>query len=320
MIKTNLILIEGIPGSGKSSMGQQLDLHLNKLGYRSYCFFEQDTNHPIYPESEFTLQYTTEPDWMTREKTRQAAFSRWIKFTSSLAGTDQVMILEGSFFQAPVDFHLLLNRSIDEAVASILQIESVIESLDPVLLYLYQTDVEAALNRILKSRSAGFADYLTSRFQASPYGRAHGVGDYHGVVIAYKEHRRITDVAFSKLQMRKLAIENSTGDWNRYYHSITNFLALPPVRMPPALPSNANLLVGEYQRVNSTDVFTIAADEHGLSIHREMKLRLLWKFMTTFCVAGTRTELKFETDEHGSARAVEVSGREPNFTSVWKRT
>jgi thymidylate kinase len=48
MIPTNLILVDGIPGAGKSTTAQLLCLHLEKLGYHVNWIFEQDPKHPIY--------------------------------------------------------------------------------------------------------------------------------------------------------------------------------------------------------------------------------------------------------------------------------
>ena len=52
MINSNLILIDGISGSGKSTTAQRLYLHLLRLGHDVQWFYEHDTAHPILPYHE----------------------------------------------------------------------------------------------------------------------------------------------------------------------------------------------------------------------------------------------------------------------------
>ena len=51
MIQTNLIMIEGIWGSGKSATAQQLCCHLREQGQDASWIFEQQDPHPIRGDS-----------------------------------------------------------------------------------------------------------------------------------------------------------------------------------------------------------------------------------------------------------------------------
>lgn len=46
-METKLIMVEGIPGSGKSTMADRLSRHLASLGLRTTCLLEGERAHPI---------------------------------------------------------------------------------------------------------------------------------------------------------------------------------------------------------------------------------------------------------------------------------
>ena len=58
-----------------------------------------------------------------------------------------------------------------------------------------------------------------------------GFLDIQDVIKAIAATREFRDAIFEKLRMRKLSIDNSLGDWRRYYDAITDFLSLPPIEL-----------------------------------------------------------------------------------------
>ena len=177
-----------------------------------------------------------------------------------------------------------------------------------------------ALQKVNLIRGALFAGLLLSQLSETTFGRNPQIQSYEGVIKAAEKVRGLTDRIFDRLRMRKLAIENSTGDWKRYYREITDFLSLPPIDLPFAPPTNANKLAGEYRPDGSDQEFTIALDGRGLFVRGEMQMRLIAKSETTFDIEGIPVALEFETDGQGIARAVEFSGAFPDFPQVWRRS
>jgi len=47
MMKTNLIIVEGMPGSGKSTTAQYISMQLNKNSIPSNWYYEVESNHPL---------------------------------------------------------------------------------------------------------------------------------------------------------------------------------------------------------------------------------------------------------------------------------
>ena len=307
----SIIFIDGIVGSGKSSTAHQLGLHLRKLGRNAHWYFEHDAHHPIYP-AEHAQKYDCETPLDKWVEIRRSVLSRWKDLAESVSRTEQIVILDGGFFQTVIDHYLLLNLGFEDAVDHILEVESIVASLDPTMILLYQEDVGAALNRILSDRSPAYADYLVNVYKQSPFGRAHGISGYQDVIKAIAATREFSDAIFEKLRMRKLSIDNSVGDWRRYYDAITDFLFLPPIDIPSDLPGNAGMLVGKYQSIEPGDQFSVTADQSAFYFSNEARVRLVPKSESEFYVLGTRLRVKFETDDRGVAYALKLFGEGSN--------
>jgi hypothetical protein len=317
---TNLVLIEGVPGSGKSSTAQHLGFHLIRLGYQTCWFFETDENHPIYPiTSSLPLEYREERDRSECKRTEEEVISGWRILADSLSGTDRVVILESSLFQTVIQFYLMLNRPTEEIFAHVAAVERVIEPLAPVLIYLTESDPAATLLRARRDRSADFADFLVQQFAASPFGHAHGIQDFAGVLQAYRTAGGIADDLFAAVRLRKVTLDTGSGDWQSRYNAITDFLRLASMECEESVEQNADMFVGTYRRRGSTDEYSVSLDGDSLYVSRQVRHRLIATTETTFYLEGTRIELKFRLGANKVAHVVEVSGPDPDLPQVWER-
>jgi thymidylate kinase len=311
-----LILIEGIPGSGKSITAQRLYLHLLKQGYDARWVCEHERPHPIYGDYDVVKAWQLEPGELSAFLA--SVISNWKNLATSVADAGRIVILESAFLQSPVSLQLLLNRPREDIIAYILAIAGVIGKADPLLIYFHQDDVPAALARIISRRGPTFAQLLEDLIRESPYGRARRVAGLEGVVDALKMVRTITDHIFEKLNIRKVAIENSAGDWPRYYEVITGFLSLPSIDGAFKPPEKAHRFVGKYHGAEPDHEFVIAADDEGLFVSGSQK-RLIPKTDKVFYMQGICLEFRFDTDETSASTSVEISGPLPTFPQVWRR-
>jgi hypothetical protein len=318
---TNLILVDGIAGSGKSSTVHRLGLHLRELGYNARWFFDAEPHHPIYPALDTpalcTADELDDAEWKRRY---DIVLENWRALTSALAGTHDIVLLDSSFSETPAEHQRMWNRPAEATVGHILEVERIVAPLDPALIYLYQQDVGLALREILGVRSADYADCMVRRVRMTPYGKAHGIQGYDDVIGVYAAVRRLTDEVFDRVRMRKLGLENSARDWPRSYRAMAEFLGVPPIDMPSAPPRNAERLTGAYRRRGSSDSFAVGLDGAGLSIRNVATLRLIPAGDTVFHVQGTRLVLEFEFEDGGAASAVKVSEGAGAPHSVWRRT
>jgi hypothetical protein len=316
----NLILIEGIAGAGKSSATHQLGLHLKKVGYDVEWWFEQDSAHPIYPADQ-QPQFDRKIEAGKRNEIRDRVLARWEALAARLAGTKKIVIIECGFLQIVIDYHLLLDLPMADAVEHVLAVEKLIAPLDPLLVLLYEDNVEHALRGILTDRTSAWAQYLVQIYGQSPYGQRNGISDYDGVIRAYVAARAEADKIFSRLSLRKLAIEKSAGDWPTYYDLITSKLGIPAIVSPKAPPTNAEQLAGNYfAREGGGQAYQVTVGADALYVSSMARLRLLPKQGNTFHVLGTRWEVEFSTDSEGVAREAILTEPGTEMQEVWTRT
>lgn len=136
-----LVLIEGIPGSGKSTFARFLANQFERNGYTCNLFFETTYNHPIiYSESfddydKFIKSYT----------------ARWNNFLLNQHDTD-VIVMESALFQSPII--QLLHKDVERTIIQnlIVDVSNLLKEADCKLIYFYQDNAAAAIQKMIYSR------------------------------------------------------------------------------------------------------------------------------------------------------------------------
>ena len=317
MIQTNLILVDGLPGSGKSVTAQILSLHLNRLGLDAEWFFEHQSSHPIYryddPERMFDLSVTE-----SKEVAAQALVN-WQKLADRLQGTSRVVILESTLFQMTIGWLQLMDTDREEIIRFVCSISQILTEVNPALIYFYQDDVPTALRKTCELRGDWFPTFLISRIGRTPYGKRESVADLNGVITFYERVRSITDELFSKLSFAKTAIETSARDWRRYYRQISDLLQIPPIDPVFPAPDGCGRLVGRYRELNSGNEIGIGCDSEGLYFEEPGRPRLFHNKGNSFCVEGVCIQFSFQDRVDGGGVEIEASGDVPGAGGRWIR-
>ena len=99
-METRLILIEGLPGSGKTTTAEWICEWLRETGAAAEWFLETLHDHPVIDRP--TLKTPREPGYVDR------CVSRWRAFADAVVDdpASPVQVLEGCFFQSTVRFLL----------------------------------------------------------------------------------------------------------------------------------------------------------------------------------------------------------------------
>jgi hypothetical protein len=316
VIPTQLILVEGLPGSGKSTTAQQLCLHLRRLGRRARWVYENETPHPILPALDPQRLWQLDGD--DPDRAWKAALSGWRVFASAVAASDEIAIVESAFFQMTIGPQLLQNLPAEAIAGHVLEASRSIEPLSPVLIHLRPADVGAALRKIAARRGEWFEQFLVKQIAASPCGRQRGIADFAGVIALFESLRGLIDSVCEKLAMPRLTLDPSDDDWPRHREAITRFLSLPPFA-EDAPPAGAERLTGRYRRADSQEEFTVSSDSGGLFFDDKARTRLIPMGSRTFCIQGMCVDLTFATDDRGEAPAVELSGPLRDLPQTWRK-
>src|SRR4051794_6343123 len=228
MLNTNLVLVDGLPGSGKSTTAQWLWLQMCDQGFDAEWFFEQQLSHPIYRFDSFA-QAVFCSSLGRLPKIREHLLGRWAKLANSLFRTPRIVILESTFFQTTIGWLLLLDVAPDEIVRYAARIIDNVANVNPVLVYLYQANPAAALRQVRAERGEWFENLSLVELRKSPYGRRRSTKAFDDVVDYFLKVRRMTDDVYSKFPFTKIAIDTTERNWTQYRTNIAETLCLPGI-------------------------------------------------------------------------------------------
>ena len=142
---TKLILIEGIPGAGKTTSCEHLGRRLQQQDIACRWYLEEDDPHPI-DCSNFKLKDLA-----------KKLPPLWLAFVENTLRENIVTIIESRLWQNTLLFMFMSEYPIDEKVGVHQLVWQKLSPLSPALIYLHQDDIEIALKQIYRLRSKDWA-------------------------------------------------------------------------------------------------------------------------------------------------------------------
>lgn len=155
--RLNLLLIEGVPGSGKSSLAEMLCEAAHSVGVSASWYLEESKDHPIHPHNGSRGQ--TIPERYLRQ---------WDEFVSSNISSDHLFIIEGSLFQSSIRF--MLEQGNEEVISQyFISCQSLLSSASPRLIYLRPPEIESHIDWIMAHRGEEWSNKVTKYLEKTPF-------------------------------------------------------------------------------------------------------------------------------------------------------
>lgn len=179
-MKTNLIIVEGLPGSGKSTTAARIADELNRNGEKTVCVDEGAREHPAdYADYDF-------PDFETE---REKILGKWRSFAEK-AGKDRIYVFNCVLLQNPMCETMM--RFGMEAAASqtyISEIAKIIRPLNPVVIYINPPSAREAVGRVLAERGEDWLNAVIDYHTSQGYGKQNNLSGYGGYLKCLEERR-----------------------------------------------------------------------------------------------------------------------------------
>ncbi|MDR6723641.1 hypothetical protein J2W91_002103 [Paenibacillus amylolyticus] len=213
-MNSRLILIDGMPGSGKSTTGLAIHEQLNEQKIANVFYHELDDHHPlrIYDRQFTSFSIVEEAEWFIA-KVEQL----FTDFVNNPIHRNQITIVESSTFQNTIGFAYNMQMSEDRIMDLTRRIQNILSALNPELIYVYQDNVEQHWRWICDVRGPEFTQ-----------GRC-GLYSDDDFVEAGKFWTKNQDFVCNIVQhwdIPKLIIQNKGYKWDEYKLNIFEFLKL----------------------------------------------------------------------------------------------
>lgn len=185
---TRMILIEGLPGSGKTSLAEWLCVRLRADRINAVWIPELQRDHPAIDRP--TMRTARQRGYAER------CIARWEAFATRVQASEapDVFILEGCLFQSTIRFLIEYERSDDEIDSYLPAVERCLAPLSPHLVYLTQTDALLYLqHELLRRKGEDIVSRIAAYSSTTPYAVARGLQGSSALVSLYAAYRETCD-------------------------------------------------------------------------------------------------------------------------------
>ena len=225
---TKLILVEGIPGTGKSTIAQFIAIQLEKNGKKVKWYHECQDNHFFWNKIDSCFE-NNEYFFRTDEKREQFMklnLDLWKNLVEEAKNNDQVYILDGYFFAQMANTLFRSNLSTTDILKFMSKVKDIINPLDPFLVY-YRTDnPEKHTVKTWDNRAQWAKEVVTKSSENIPFVISSGLKGDEAIGFEQKTIQDMNDFVYDNLEMDKISFEITKKEYKKYKNSVLERLHL----------------------------------------------------------------------------------------------
>jgi hypothetical protein len=210
-----IVFVEGVPGSGKSTMAEKLCAEAVKLGVDAKWYLEESHDHPVHPKAGWRLK--------TQGSFAEECLRSWAAFAEKEKERKTVHILEGSAFQSTV--RVMMEKSLPGIAAYFQRFEEIISVLEPKMVYLRPSDVASHSRYVCALRGEKWSTKVSGYLAQTDYSLRHELQGLEGMHRFWDEYASLCDSLVAETLIPTKRIEFAPGEWERHMAEATTFLA-----------------------------------------------------------------------------------------------
>jgi hypothetical protein len=225
-----LILLDGLPGSGKTTAAAYLAGRITDLGRAVALYPETMAEHPLnvggplHPAGETSggalfARYDV-PAYVAE------SLARWQTFVRSAAQGPTVHVAESYPYQSAARVLLQMDAPTERILAYAQEVETVIAPLAPALVYFERPDAAAALRTIAAHRGPTWTAYVAEMATDCPYARRLGLTGLDGAVSVIGAYKALLDDLVAHSRLPRVVLLDCGARWAACYDQMTTFLGL----------------------------------------------------------------------------------------------
>ena len=211
-----LILIEGMPGAGKTTLAKRLCEFALHAGRGSEWHREESADHPVHPRSLGVLKL--EEDYAHR------CLRSWQRFADAAQSSNTLCILEGSAFQSTVRF--LMEQERQGMADYFRRFEEIVQPLQPAFIYLRPGNANSHSREISTHRGPEWANKVSAYVEQTAYARSHELRGEEGMHRFWSDYAQLCDALVKQLSIPVLRIPTSPGHEEQMFSESVAFLRI----------------------------------------------------------------------------------------------
>lgn len=290
----NLVLVEGLPGTGRSTKAQWLaeQLQLNHIPAKWY--YEISTSNPLKAGEIPAAQLPTSHLFDHGLKT-------WERCVEHVRDNSEVVILDAGLFQ-----HITMQafrRGCSKGVITnyLTQVENVVLPLRPLIIYISPDDTAQHVEQMYQRRGERFKELIVDWCSDSADANQRGYCGYDGSLRFWSDFDELCKSFFGQVIARKTRLDVNVArpNWLENQKRVLRELRIKPMKMV-RLP-NPNRFIGTYLQPETSKEFTIHWNNGelcatGLLEPLEQESVLILSETNRLLVRGHDAELEFVDD------------------------
>lgn len=210
-----LLLIEGQPGSGKSTFTSKICSDFEKRKIEFIINDEEVQDTEIF--TDFWENNST-----TTSEAIKLFLSAWRKYILENLNTNSIHIFDNSIMNH-IQYLMALTASEEEIMGFFKNINSMFEKIDAQMIFL-DGNSEIVINRVDEIRRNGWGERVASLFQTFPYQKMRNRNGKQGLVDFFNDSQELKRKALKYWQYPVLKIDITDGNWGKYEEDILNYI------------------------------------------------------------------------------------------------
>lgn len=268
MPNPRLIILDGIPGTGKSTMAQYLYFQFKFNGYRARWFHEEELWHPLFYPQKNIQKIDNPPELQSFMENWPLQWNRLFTYLSE----HDLLILTSYLFEDGARV-LFANNIGCSKISEFLQIIlTIISSLDPFLVFLYSSDVKKNMLDMWLKRGSYWMRYFCGVDELTPFAK---VNDLHGTsasLILWSEFQNCCMKILKENKIKHTTIDIRSGEWPLFYKKLIEDLGLMQISNHEVIKKEIHCYCGFYLSEAEDEIsFRILPSENG-----GLKADFLW--------------------------------------------